>query len=437
MGLTIILQLCIFIVELTKAIVCMKELCRFQFKDKAMRYFFISSIIALSIISAILIFFPDIKLIDSIFVLLTLIIVLGVFRGKKVRIGVIFLISYITISIIDVFINILITKLMNIVNPIIMKDYVGLLLLNSISLIILGLIVLIRNKKKYNNPFPMAKLHWSFYFFIIAALFCLGIMFSYLQILGNETNNKVSYLVILSMLVVSLGMVIIIIMITRVSYSRDKYKALSKMNQEYLNMQQQYFVLLSEKNKDTRRFRHDIKNHLLCMQSLFYEDRIEEVKKYLNDLAGGFQEIVPKINTGNNVVDAIINDTLTKNQELKIEVRGFLPSPMLINSMDLCTIFSNTLTNAVEAIKKFENTNKVISFDIKNLEDNICIKVSNPVTKKVAIEGSNVNTSKIDQDMHGFGLANIKKCVEKYHGTIELSSTDNEFTIELVIKNRG
>jgi len=437
MEITNFWQLCLFVVELTKAIVCMNRLCDYQFVENAKRRLIILSVISLSIISIIMIVYPKFELIDSVYVLLIFIITLTVFRGKKVKIGVVFFISYLCITIVDIFIFILMSKFLENFFNITVVDNLGLTLINSISLVLLILIVIILKNNKKANTFPMAKLHWSFYILIIWILISFTIMISYFQYLKFESNTDLSLFLVICMLILSLGMAIIILMITKVSYSRDKFKALSKINQEYLDMQQQYYILLSEKNKDIRRFRHDIKNHLICMQTLFEEDNTEEVKKYLRDLAGGFQETIPKINTGSNIVDAIMNDKLMKNPELIIIVKGYLPAPMHINAIDLCTIFSNTLTNAIEAVKNLEDCDKVITFDLKNLADNIVIKVSNPVAKKVMVDGNRINTSKIDKSCHGFGLENIKESVNKYKGTMELNSMEEEFMIEITLKNKS
>jgi sensor histidine kinase YesM len=436
MGYTIVFRLGLFIVELTKSIVCMNGLCGFLFRDRAKRALLILSMGSFIIISIILAVSPGFKLIDSVYVLLTLIITLFIFQGGKIKTAVVFFISYLCISIFDVFIDIMVTKLLSYFTQVNIEGNIGIILFNCISLLFLFFAAAVKKHRKELKAFPVTKLHWTFYILIIWTLFCFGLMVSYFQIIKKESNTNISSFLILCMITVTMGMVIIIIMITRVSYSRDKYKALSMANQEYLNMQQQYYILLSEKNKDTRRFRHDIKNHLLCMQMLFQENKIEEAKQYLNDVAGGFQEILPKINTGNHVVDAILNDTLTKNSDININVNGCLPYPMRINAMDLCTIFSNTLTNAVEAVNKLENIHRTITIVIKNLEDTIVIHISNPVAKRVSIDGDRVSTSKTDKKSHGFGLENIKRAVEKYRGNMELSCTENEFAVDLIIKNR-
>jgi sensor histidine kinase regulating citrate/malate metabolism len=96
-----------------------------------------------------------------------------------------------------------------------------------------------------------------------------------------------------------------------------------------------------------------------------------------------------------------------------------------------------SLSNAVEAVSKLDNINKQINLEIRNLEDNIVIKVSNPVAKKVLIDGNKVNTSKSDKKSHGFGLENIKKTVEKYNGSFELNCNENEFKIVLIVKNKA
>ena len=45
-----------------------------------------------------------------------------------------------------------------------------------------------------------------------------------------------------------------------------------------------------------------------------------------------------------------------------------------------------------------------------------------------------LRTTKADPDSHGFGLAQMRSVVEKYHGMLDLSHDGERFTVEAALK---
>ena len=59
----------------------------------------------------------------------------------------------------------------------------------------------------------------------------------------------------------------------------------------------------------------------------------------------------------------------------------------------------------------------------------------NTCAHKVMIENNTIATSKADKAHHGLGLTAIKEIVERYEGSIELSSSDSTFTMDVLLGN--
>ncbi len=95
-------------------------------------------------------------------------------------------------------------------------------------------------------------------------------------------------------------------------------------------------------------------------------------------------------------------------------------------------MLGNTLDNAIEACQKFPlEQEKTISIQCKCAGSFLFYKIVNPVTKKVEITNNYITTSKENQTLHGFGLYSLNSVVKKYNGEIKLSSTDNEFSVNI------
>jgi sensor histidine kinase regulating citrate/malate metabolism len=236
----------------------------------------------------------------------------------------------------------------------------------------------------------------------------------------------------------SIGVLILTIVMVKASYSRDHYKAISLLNQENLVIQQNYYTMMSEKNEDIRKFRHDIKNHLFCIHTLAKTGNQEELVRYIENLTEEMKDFSYRLHTGSNIVDAIINDAMNKHPDITFSSEGYLPNPLHIKAVDLCTIVSNVINNAVEAVSKInEPGDRKVAVTFKNHDHMIFMKATNTIAEPVAIVNNSIATSKVNKELHGFGIENIKNSIKKYGGNIALNSMENEFIVEIILKNNS
>lgn len=436
MGLDLLLGISAYLMDLIKNMIVIHIFFKYRFKNKLiLRLVMVTIAAGITISLSILL---NISEIVTMFLSILLLVasLMYIFKGNICKLGLFTFISYLMVCIIDMLDNLLVTSLPFIVLSSDTANETIMRLSDTISLILLLTILLLQKLRKRSYNLHINQIHWSYNFLIFWIIFCFALLIASLQIISFESKERISFFIVICLLIVTFGITFIIMQIIRATYVRDTYKARLRLNQQYLEAQQQYYSLLSEKNEDTRRFRHDIRNHLLCLQALAQENKIAEIKEYIQDLSINLQDISIGINSGSSIVDAIISDALRKNPGIIVKVKGALPSPLRISAVDLCTIFSNLILNAIEATLKLEDFDqKEIIIDIKNLDNYIYINAVNPVKEKVEINNNTVITTKEDKDMHGFGLRNIQNCVEKYSGFMELNSTEYEFNVGIVIKN--
>lgn len=225
----------------------------------------------------------------------------------------------------------------------------------------------------------------------------------------------------------------VIISFFGISYIVVKYITVSSKQKEseiQLEMQAEHYQDLAEKNRDIRRFRHDIKNNLLALDILLSDGKYDEAKNYIESMNESVKETENRFSTGSYLADAILSHKSDeiKNDKIDIEFSGTVPSERISNN-DLCTILTNSIDNAARACKEIAPCKINVTSD--ETEKGCTLTVSNPVLKKVEIKNNSIKTSKKDAQNHGFGIENIKKVAEKYHGFVRLSCTDSEFTIKI------
>lgn len=232
------------------------------------------------------------------------------------------------------------------------------------------------------------------------------------------------------------------VMLSVKSSQAQYYNKLNSLNEEYLTAQAKHFEKVRESDTEMQRLRHDIKNHILCMNELYKLKKYDELGNYLNQLSDTVSEIESVIKTGNEIADAIINEKLsdTKESKVKINVDGNFKE-IYIPAIYICTILSNLLDNAVEAVSTVDESNREILLSTRRTGNFVFLTVKNKTSAFVEISDK-IETTKSNKEKHGFGITNVRKAVFKCGGEINFNcSKESEnyiFTAEVMlpIKNR-
>ena len=109
-----------------------------------------------------------------------------------------------------------------------------------------------------------------------------------------------------------------------------------------------------------------------------------------------------------------------------------LPSSLPIPDGDLCALLMNLLDNALEgAARTPSGREKRIRFRMRLEKDFIPILCENTFDGHVetAPDGT-IQTTKADPASHGFGLAQMRAVAEKYDSILDVSWTEDRFTVQ-------
>ncbi len=266
------------------------------------------------------------------------------------------------------------------------------------------------------------------YVTILVFLFFLSV-FAFTTVIP-ELNPIARMLIVPVVLIISY----IIARILRISAAEKEHKRISELLAVQLEDQVAYYQKINDIYAEFRAFRHDFRNHLLCLRGLLAENEVQRACEYMDEIESMSHSRRKTYDTGNIIVNALLDDKNEKavQHHTQIVFTGYAPTSG-ITSADLCTIFANALDNAIEACAKDtgEETKQIgIHSDFQ--QGLFCLKITNPVFEKVEIRnGNQVQTSKEDKNMHGFGVANIVKTAQKYGGESVLSADDRLFTLEV------
>lgn len=296
--------------------------------------------------------------------------------------------------------------------------------------LLFGLTFLIRYKKQeYYVRNCVKMIPKSLYIVLIVFLYIMS-FYEYVSIMNEKISRIMTFpvMVMISFIVAKL---------IKISVSANEYEHISDLLSVQLENQTEYYCKITDIYNEFRCFRHDFDNHLICLRKLVSEKSTEQALKYMDGMNNMCKSLRENYDTGNIIADAILNDKSAKAHAAgaKIVFKGYVPTMGILN-VDLCTIMSNAIDNAVEACEKGDKTKpKEITIDSDFSQGYYFLNISNPLFEKVEIEkGKKIKTSKEDKTLHGWGIANIIKTVKKYDGTSDFSANDGVFTFHAELK---
>lgn len=203
---------------------------------------------------------------------------------------------------------------------------------------------------------------------------------------------------------------------------------------QYAEMFKEYLYEQAAYMDEIRSIKHDMQAHLIVLQYYLKAENYDKAKAYLDGMMTE-QKLwrAPVVDVGQEMVNAVIHYTL-KRSRIPIEFHhtGILPENIAIEDMDLCTVFSNLLSNSVEACQRLEHTSGGIRLEIYTEGNNLLIIVENPIEKTVKKESLGKETSKTDKRNHGYGIRNVKEVTEKYGGQMTFDITESLFRVKIL-----
>ena len=204
------------------------------------------------------------------------------------------------------------------------------------------------------------------------------------------------------------------------------------LQDEYRQSQDQRMEI-ERRHENTRRLKHDMKNHIMVIASHLNHDEVEEAKQYLSVVLDNLNRVYSYIQTGNAVMNYIINSKLEYAQQsgiaFKAEIEN-LPFAQ-VGSVDFSALLSNALDNAIEASLGQEDGLIDVSICKKRGYDTITVK--NRITGSVLAVNPKLCSTKADGAAHGYGIQQMKDITEKYGGLVDIYEEDNLFCISIMI----
>ena len=185
---------------------------------------------------------------------------------------------------------------------------------------------------------------------------------------------------------------------------------------------------------NTRKIKHDMKNHMYAINNMAKNNMSKDIITYTNDILGKIEGEKVYINTGNYLIDGILNVKFEeiKNQGIDFKYDVKIPEGIKLPEFEVITILGNLLDNAIEGVKSIKD-NRYIEVFISYKDSNLLIKIVNTFDGLVIKDNKGFVSRKEEKAYHGIGLENVREQVEKSNGYMNIDTGNCMFTVDLFI----
>ena len=239
-------------------------------------------------------------------------------------------------------------------------------------------------------------------------------------------------LVLMSILYLGLGIFLLLYEMYRVAREFTRNARLDRENQ-LLAMESRRYMELQTYLDNTRRLRHDFRQHLHVIAGLTETGQLEELKSYLHQYESELSEHRPSL-CANAAVDALAGhyDSDARQKGIPVEWKLELPKRLPLPEADLCTLLGNLLENAVFASQKLPPDERQVRVMARMLSPAMLgIVVENRYDGVLKKQKGILHSTK--HEGQGIGLVSIHTTVQKYHGNLTVETENNVFRANVLL----
>lgn len=214
-------------------------------------------------------------------------------------------------------------------------------------------------------------------------------------------------------------------------FANREQACLMEQEKEYY---QREAVIIQQKQELLKQFQHDLKNRLQVLNEIAERKTMRELKDYLWEIEAKHKEQEIFSNTGNLIIDSIVNSKLQDAIEKGIEVNAsvVLPAAIEVKNDDMVVILGNLLDNAIEACERTDSA-RYIRLLMNYEKGCVMLRIKNSFDQIINRDYGEFTSRKKDKSLHGLGIKSVKNTVAKYNGIAEFTVEGAEFSADILL----
>lgn len=208
-----------------------------------------------------------------------------------------------------------------------------------------------------------------------------------------------------------------------------------KERSQLLEMQSHQYRTLKEHMRQTTRMRHDFRHSVRLLSSLAKKEDLQSIQKHLAEYEISLAENETPEYCANAALNALFGYYHESAVSAGIDTvwRINLPDSINATESDLASLFGNIMENAIDGCLTLPETKRYFCLTMEiNHGNQLYVVSTNSFDGKIRKGKDGYRSTK--HSGKGLGLVSIAAIAEKYNGTVQVSNSDKEFFVDVVLK---
>lgn len=178
--------------------------------------------------------------------------------------------------------------------------------------------------------------------------------------------------------------------------------------------------------------RHDMRHFLANISAFIDNDETEKAKEYISEVLQSVDQTTMHKYCKNEIVNMILSshENEIKANQIELQHSIQIPEHLPFSDVDLTSILSNALENAIHAVLPLEAEKRKIVLDLRMNGEKLLISVKNTFAEMPQIVDGMPLSKKAG---HGFGTQSIRYITEKMNGNCQFTVKEDWFIVRVVV----
>ena len=178
--------------------------------------------------------------------------------------------------------------------------------------------------------------------------------------------------------------------------------------------------------------RHDMRHFLLSVSAFIENGELDKAQAYIREVIDATDATARKKYCQNEIVNMILSahESEMRQRAIDFQYTIQLPTQLPFSDVDLTSILSNALENAMTAVAPLPPDQRHVRLDMHMNGSKMLLSMKNTFAQRPSLRDGLPQTAEAG---HGFGTQSIRYVAEKLNGHCQFSIVDEWFVLQLIL----
>lgn len=178
--------------------------------------------------------------------------------------------------------------------------------------------------------------------------------------------------------------------------------------------------------------RHDMRHFLLSVSAFIENGELDKAQAYIREVIDATDATARKKYCQNEIVNMILSahESEMRQRAIDFQYTIQLPTQLPFSDVDLTSILSNALENAMTAVAPLPPDQRHIRLDMHMNGSKMLLSMKNTFAQRPSLRDGLLQTTETG---HGFGTQSIRYVAEKLNGHCQFSIVDEWFVLQVIL----